>query len=141
MTTSGLSLSVVIGLFASLVAADADPSTNNAGSSSLPQGEGFSENVEITDHPAVISAEDFKSDDYTSHWDEARDKDKRVLSLVDPLDKRLGKPITSSPSGPRPQHRRRPHQMVRIGSDSLHSLLQEVRQGCRVHSPFRHAPC
>jgi hypothetical protein len=36
----------------------------------------------IASHPSVIFAEDFESTDYQRRWDEARDKNRDVLSLV-----------------------------------------------------------
>lgn len=47
--------------------------------------------VGIAEHPAVIFAEDFEDENYTSRWDESRNKDKKVLQLVDPKDDRLGR--------------------------------------------------
>ncbi len=91
MTIFGLTPSVVVGMFASLVATEADLTTNHAASSNLPRGAGFYQSAKAAGHPAVIFAEDFEVEDYTSRWDEARDKDKRVLALVDPNDKRFGK--------------------------------------------------
>ena len=60
----------------------------------LPSGDGlaakFKSDTKIQSHPAVIFAEDFESPDYRRRWDEARDKDGRVLSIVDPQHAQLG---------------------------------------------------
>jgi hypothetical protein len=61
----------------------------------LPSGSGlaaeFDADQEVIEHPAVIFAENFESDDYRTRWDEARDKDGKVLSVVDPKSNSLGK--------------------------------------------------
>jgi len=61
----------------------------------LPSGEGLAGSVEtdarISAHPSVIFAEDFESSDFRTHWDEARDKANKVLSVVEPKHPALGK--------------------------------------------------
>jgi len=60
---------------------------NLAGQSSLPSDKGlasrFAEDRGIESHPAVIFADSFEQGDYRSRWDSCRDKDEKVLSLVD----------------------------------------------------------
>ena len=64
-------------------------------SSSLPSGDGIAKaypnDVAMATHPAVILAENFEDPNYQNRWDEVRDKDKKVLSLVSPAEERLGK--------------------------------------------------
>ncbi len=54
--------------------------------SKLPTGPGlassFRADRKIASHKAVIFAEDFESADYKKHWDEARDDQAEILSLV-----------------------------------------------------------
>ena len=72
------------------VPAAGDPQgTNNlALISPLPQKHGlaakFKADVNIAAHPAVVFADNFEQPDYKTRWDEVRDKEGRVLSLVDP---------------------------------------------------------
>jgi len=52
----------------------------------LPKGGGlaasYSNEFELKKHPSVIFTEDFESDSYRDHWDEVRDREGEVLSLV-----------------------------------------------------------
>ncbi len=60
---------------------------NRVADSSLPQGQGiavaFVGDRDIDAHPAVIFADNFESGDYQQRWDSCRDKDGKVLALVD----------------------------------------------------------
>jgi len=60
---------------------------NLAAQSSLPRGKGlaarFRGDKGIESHPAAIFADSFEGGDYRSRWDSCRDKDEKVLSLVD----------------------------------------------------------
>ena len=60
---------------------------NLAAQSSLPRGKGlagkFRGDRGIESHPAVIFADSFEEGGYRSRWDSCRDKDEKVLSLVD----------------------------------------------------------
>ncbi len=60
---------------------------NLASRSRLPRGQGlaaeFRRDEGIESHPAVIFADSFEEGDYRSRWDSCRDKDEKVLSLVD----------------------------------------------------------
>ena len=60
---------------------------NLASQSRLPSGKGlaaaFRGDRGLGSHPAVIFADSFEEDDYQSRWDSCRDKDGKVLSLVD----------------------------------------------------------
>ncbi len=58
-----------------------------SGAESLPQGSGlahsYSKDLDISDHKAVIFSEDFEQAGFRKRWDEVRDKNEKVLSLVD----------------------------------------------------------
>jgi hypothetical protein len=60
---------------------------NLAENRSLPRGAGlaryYAEDRGIDAHPAVIFADAFESGDFRKRWDSCRDKDGRVLALVD----------------------------------------------------------
>ncbi|HVR37216.1 MAG TPA: hypothetical protein VMS21_15345 [Methylomirabilota bacterium] len=63
-------------------------SAGGADDSPPPTGRGIAgayvADRDIASHPAVIFAEDFESDDYKEHWDEARDDRGELLSLAVP---------------------------------------------------------
>ncbi len=51
---------------------------------------GFPGDAGIADHPLVLFADDFEHGELGSGWDESRNAEGRVLSLVDPGDRRFG---------------------------------------------------
>lgn len=81
------------------LAAEGDPQGdhNLAAKSRLPRGKGVAAKYEgdrdIASHAAVVFAENFEKSDYRKRWDDARDKNGKVLSLVDESksDPRLGR--------------------------------------------------
>lgn len=66
---------------------DPDGKRNLAATSDLPRGDGLAAKLEadrgIAEHPAVIFSDDFESGELGARWDEARNDEKKVLSLVD----------------------------------------------------------
>jgi hypothetical protein len=60
---------------------------NTAASSTLPQGKGlgaaFIGDEGIAAHPAVIFAHNFEQGDFRTAWDSCRDKNEKVLKLID----------------------------------------------------------
>jgi len=85
LVVAAASSSIVISIESLGEAADAAPSSVEA--SSLPQGSGlaaaFVANRQVSDHSAVIFADDFESGELGSSWDETRNPESEALSLVD----------------------------------------------------------
>ena len=81
-------LVIVISLGSVMAAGDPKGERNLAARSSLPKGQGlaaqFNGDHKIQSHPAVIFADNFEQPDYKKRWDEARDSDNKVLSIVSP---------------------------------------------------------
>lgn len=69
--------------------------TGNLVAAELPSGEGlaksFKNDADIESHSAVVFSENFESENFRERWDEARDKDGKVLSIEDPGNTLLGK--------------------------------------------------
>jgi hypothetical protein len=80
---------------AALSAADAPRFANRSADQLLPQGPGiaaaFHADANLRTHPDVIFADDFESGDLGAAWDEASNKNGKVLSLVDPGVPHLGR--------------------------------------------------
>ena len=85
-------------LAAAAVAHAAGENLASSGTSQLPHGDGiaaaFKADAEISGHESVIYANGFEQGEaWKKHWDEARDKDGKVLALVAPpgADPKFGK--------------------------------------------------
>lgn len=83
---------MVLGILATITAAE-PRFPNLATQSALPQGSGFAAQFKadagITNHPAVIFADDFEQGELGARWDEKGRTEGKALSLV-PSDDRLG---------------------------------------------------
>ncbi len=70
-----------------VVGGDATGARNIAGESDLPQGKGlaaaFPGDIGVSEHPAVIFADNFEDNDLAQRWDELRNKDGAVLAVVE----------------------------------------------------------
>ncbi len=77
------------------LAVDAEQPVNLAGQKGLPAGKGlaapFTADVGVRTHPDVIFADSFESGPIGEGWDESRNENGRVLSLVDPNATELGR--------------------------------------------------
>ena len=82
-------LSTLLVSFSVISASEADENLAADGKSNLPKGDGlaakFKADAGISEHQSVIYSNGFEQGaDWKKHWDEARDKDGKVLSLVAP---------------------------------------------------------
>ena len=120
-------------IFVAALVATAGASENlvATGKSKLPQGDGiaaqFKADVGIGKHASVIYANGFEAGDQGSWkklWDETRDKNNQVLSLIPPPggSPKFGKRCLQAKANSRPRYRWWCYQVVRVQRYTFHPL-------------------